>query len=136
MHYSAGRGTNGGDGGDGGTINVFVDEDETHLLLATLWETRPGEGGPAGRHGDPGRGGRGGRGGAGCKWSVALHSSAHFLLRTHLRTELVGYKYYCTDNCVGRESQTSMSRALVATGSQVGNGTYIHAHPSYYRLVT
>lgn len=87
-NYSAGRGTNGGDGGDGGTIDVFLDEDETHLLLACSWDTRRGKGGPPGRHGNPGRGGRGGRGGAGCTWSVALQSSTHFLLRSHLGLNL------------------------------------------------
>ncbi|KAF7506176.1 hypothetical protein GJ744_012156 [Endocarpon pusillum] len=103
---NAGRGTNGGDGGHGGTINVFLAEDETHLLLACSWDTRRGKGGLAGRHGNPGRGGRGGRGGAGCTW-----------------TELVGYNYYCTSNCVGTRSEPSVSRALVTTGSRVGSGT-------------
>jgi hypothetical protein len=82
LNYSAGRGTNGGDRGDGGTINVFLDEDDSHLLLASSWDTTGGKVGPADRHGNPGRGRRGGRGGAGCKWSVALQSSTHFLLRS------------------------------------------------------
>ena len=65
---SAGEGTNGGDGGDGGTIQVFVDQDNIHLLLSVHWDVRGGKGGPPGKHGEPGRGGIGGKGGAGHKW--------------------------------------------------------------------
>ena len=65
---SAGEGTDGADGGDGGTIQIYVDQDNIHLLLAVHWDVRGGKGGPPGRHGKPGRGGIGGKGGAGHKW--------------------------------------------------------------------
>ena len=65
---SAGEGTDGGDGGDGGAIQIFVDQDNIHLLLAVHWDIQGGEGGPPGRHGEPGRGGIGGKGGLGHKW--------------------------------------------------------------------
>lgn len=45
------------------------------------------------------------------------------MLTASLRTELVGYKYYCTSACVGRapDSHSSVSTAL----SHVGSGTYV-----------
>lgn len=66
--YSAGEGSNGADGGDGGTIQIIVDEENIHLLLAVQWDIRGGQGGEPGRHGKPGKGGKGGRGGKGYKW--------------------------------------------------------------------
>ncbi|KAE9381855.1 hypothetical protein N431DRAFT_291247, partial [Stipitochalara longipes BDJ] len=64
----AGAGTNGANGGKGGIIKIYVDENNTHLLLATNWEVSGGKGGPAGQHGSPGPGGKGGKGGLGVTW--------------------------------------------------------------------
>ncbi|MCJ1381811.1 hypothetical protein MMC17_004922 [Xylographa soralifera] len=97
---NAGEGTNGADGGDGGTVQISVDEHNMHLLLATTWDVRGGRGGEPGRHGEPGRGGIGGEGGSGHTWS-----------------ELVGFQYHCTKNCVGNSTSTS-STALVGAGSR------------------
>jgi hypothetical protein len=65
---SAGAGSNGADGGKGGMINICVDEDKTHLLLATTWDISGGKGGGAGEHGIPGPGGKGGEGGRSFTW--------------------------------------------------------------------
>jgi hypothetical protein len=65
---SAGTGTNGGDAGNGGQVRLYVDEDKTHLLLATSWEVCGGKGGVAGEHGTPGPGGKGGKGGRNITW--------------------------------------------------------------------
>ncbi|KAI8627526.1 hypothetical protein F5Y19DRAFT_486768 [Xylariaceae sp. FL1651] len=62
---NAGRGSKGGDGGGGGTIEIVVDEDEAHLLMAVKWDLSGGKGGQPGRHGRPGAGGKGGKGGKG-----------------------------------------------------------------------
>ena len=59
---------NGADGGHGGDIRIYVDEENTHLLLASHCDTSGGKGGAPGSHGKPGRGGRGGVGGAGYRW--------------------------------------------------------------------
>ncbi|KAE8448991.1 hypothetical protein EG329_008579 [Mollisiaceae sp. DMI_Dod_QoI] len=87
---NAGAGTNGGDGGNGGQVRLYVDEDETHLLLATSWEVRGGKGGVAGEHGAPGPGGKGGKGGQDISWR-----------------EQNGYQYKCTPNCAGRTTAPS-----------------------------
>lgn len=50
----AGRGTNGGNGGNGGTIDIILNEDSTHLLMAVSTDVRGGPGDVAGRHGRPG----------------------------------------------------------------------------------
>jgi hypothetical protein len=68
IYSSAGGGSNGADGGKGGRIRIYVDEDKTHLLLATSWDVNGGKGGPAGEHGVPGPGGKGGKGGQGYTW--------------------------------------------------------------------
>ena len=65
---SAGRGSNGADGGDGGTIEISVDEDNTHLLFAVQYDVKGGKGGSPGCHGQAGSGGQGGNGGAGHEW--------------------------------------------------------------------
>ena len=52
----------------GGTIEISVDEDNTHLLFATQWDVSGGDGGAPGRHSRPGREGAGGVGGAKYKW--------------------------------------------------------------------
>jgi hypothetical protein len=49
-------------------INICVDEDNTHLLLATTWDISGGKGGGAGEHGIPGPGGKGGEGGRSFTW--------------------------------------------------------------------
>ncbi|KAL9045598.1 MAG: hypothetical protein Q9214_001384 [Letrouitia sp. 1 TL-2023] len=105
MPGSAGRGTEGAVGGDGGSIEIFVDEDATHLLFASNWDVRGGQGGEPGRHGQPGKGGHRGIGGKGHKW-----------------TELVGYTYTCTPNCVGSRTD-SASKSLVRTTSKIGSST-------------
>ena len=66
--YSAGEGSNGANGGDGGTIQIFVDEENIHLLLAVQWDLSGGQGGEPGRHGKSGNGGKGGPGGRGHTW--------------------------------------------------------------------
>ena len=66
--YSAGRGSHGADGGLGGTIEVSVDEDNTHLLLVVQYDVNGGDGGEPGKHGAAGLQGAGGVGGAGHKW--------------------------------------------------------------------
>jgi hypothetical protein len=65
---SAGSGTYGADGGNGGSIDILVDENMTHLLIAVEWDTRGGSGGPPGHHGKPGKGGPGGKGGVAYEW--------------------------------------------------------------------
>jgi hypothetical protein len=70
--HRAGNGTDGADGGRGGTIQIHVDEDKTHLLVAVDWEVKGGQGGPPGQHGTPGLGGKGGPGGQPLSWSVCM----------------------------------------------------------------
>ena len=70
LSYSAGLGTNGADGGSGGTIEVFVDEESTHLLFAVQFEVHGGKEGKPGCHGKPGKEGLGGNGGGGHTWYV------------------------------------------------------------------
>ncbi len=65
---SAGTGTNGGDAGNGGQVRIYVDENKTHLLLATIWDVRGGKGGVPGKHGTPGPLGKGGKGGQNIIW--------------------------------------------------------------------
>ena len=67
-NLSAGQGTHGANGGDGGFIELHVDEQNTHLLLAVKWDVRGGLGGAPGLHGNPGAAGRGGHGGQGHVW--------------------------------------------------------------------
>ena len=66
--HSAGRGSNGADGGVGGTIEISVDEDNTHLLFAVQCNVSGGDGGAPGHHGKPGREGVRGIGGARYQW--------------------------------------------------------------------
>ncbi|KAN0122123.1 hypothetical protein V8E51_000449 [Hyaloscypha variabilis] len=94
----AGAGTNGADGGKGGKIQVCVDENNTHLLLAMSWEVSGGKGGASGEHGSPGLGGKGGKGGLGVTWE-----------------EQNGYQYRCTDNCAGRTTQPASSVKALAS---------------------
>ncbi|KAI9711435.1 MAG: hypothetical protein M1812_007180 [Candelaria pacifica] len=103
--FSAGQGSNGANGGDGGTIEISVDEDNLHLLLAVDLDVRGGEGGAPGFHGQPGQGGQGGNGGAGHKWR-----------------ELVGYRFQCTSSCIG-QGGSSTSSSLVRARSVVGTST-------------
>jgi hypothetical protein len=65
---SAGHGTDGADGGNGGIVQIILDENNTHLLMAVKYDVRGGQGGNPGQHGQPGDGGTGGRGGDGHKW--------------------------------------------------------------------
>ena len=72
-----------------------MDEDNTHLLLATNWDVQGGAGGAPGRHGKPGQGGKGGKGGAGHKWQV---SSNIYCQRWLLIVALgVGQNWLATD---------------------------------------
>ncbi|KAH8600119.1 hypothetical protein B0O99DRAFT_737601 [Bisporella sp. PMI_857] len=82
-----GRGTHGADGGPGGTIEIHVEEDKTHLLMAVNWQVNGGKGGAPGQHGRGGAGGIGGIGGQGYSWD-----------------EQTGYRYRCTSNCMGRDT--------------------------------
>ncbi|OCL06100.1 hypothetical protein AOQ84DRAFT_366097, partial [Glonium stellatum] len=102
---NAGRGTDGASGGDGGDIEVRLHENNTHLLLATSCNVKGGKGGAAGRHGSPGKGGKGGKGGPGHRWN-----------------EMVGYKYYCTSACIGRNGVPGESTTLVRLKSAVDSG--------------
>ncbi|KAI1420346.1 hypothetical protein F5Y12DRAFT_773664 [Xylaria sp. FL1777] len=92
---SAGQGGNGGDGGDGGTIEIFVDEDQAHLLMAVKWDLSGGKGGQPGKHGQPGRGGRGGKGGKGYEWK-----------------QCDGYVYSCTARCLGGDTTTNSNNVV------------------------
>ena len=101
-----------------------MDEDNTHLLLATNWDVQGGAGGAPGRHGQPGQGGKGGKGGAGHKWQVSSNVHCQRLLLIYClgcRSELVGYRYDCTSRCIG-QTDTSKSTSLVRAGSRVGSG--------------
>ncbi|KAF2826494.1 hypothetical protein CC86DRAFT_417683 [Ophiobolus disseminans] len=100
----AGRGSNGADGGSGGDIHIIVDESSTHLLMSVSWDLKGGIGGRAGHHGNPGEGGTGGKGGMGWQWE-----------------EIVGYKYFCTDNCIKADAYVPTS-ALARVGSQLNAG--------------
>ena len=66
--FSAGQGTSGADGGEGGAIEIHLHEDNTHLLMAAVWNIDGGHGGAPGHHGNAGQGGPGGSGGKGHKW--------------------------------------------------------------------
>ncbi|KAK5123601.1 hypothetical protein LTR85_002639 [Meristemomyces frigidus] len=110
---NAGRGTDGGNGGDGGAIQVVLGAHSTHLLFALQWKVDGGRGGSAGQHGNPGKGGKGGAGGTAHEWN-----------------QFVGYKYYCTPNCVGKDafSPSASSNALVRVNSTLAKqGTNIRA---------
>ena len=71
---SAGRGSHGAPGGQGGSVTIYVDEHDTHLLQAASWDVRGGFGGEEGHHGEPGIGGAGGAGGQRFIWWVPLRS--------------------------------------------------------------
>jgi len=89
---SGGVGCPGADGGSGGSIKIYVDEDKTHLLLATYIDVKGGKGGEAGEHGKPGAGGRGGKGEQGHRWK-----------------EPAGFQYRCTPDCAGKKGVTQPS---------------------------
>ncbi|GIZ44888.1 hypothetical protein CKM354_000807300 [Cercospora kikuchii] len=112
---NAGRGTNGGNGGDGGSIQILLGHDMTHLLYAVSWDVSGGSGTPAGEHGRAGKGGAAGVGGVGTDWE-----------------QFVGYRYRCTPNCLGKNTQeiraTSPSNALLmASTSLARSGTRVRA---------
>ncbi|KAG8529861.1 uncharacterized protein KY384_005342 [Bacidia gigantensis] len=99
---NAGLGTNGADGGRGGTVEISIDEDNTHLLFAVQWDTRGGKGGKPGRHGNPGSEGTGGNGGVGHQWS-----------------ELVGYRYRCSVMGSANSSIVAAIRAQAVEGNNL-----------------
>lgn len=65
---SAGKGSSGGNGGTGGSIEIIVDDSQTHLLMALDWDIRGGTGGRPGQHGHAGKAGLKGFGGKGHDW--------------------------------------------------------------------
>ncbi|KAF1992020.1 hypothetical protein K402DRAFT_459220 [Aulographum hederae CBS 113979] len=68
---NGGLGSKGGNGGNGGKTEIWMSEENVHLILAVNWVLEAGQGGKAGYHGLSGSGGPGGQGGSGYIWKEA-----------------------------------------------------------------
>lgn len=74
--------------------------------MAVSWDVRGGTGGNPGKHGNPGSGGKGGKGGQGWRWE-----------------KIIGYKPYCTDNCIKSGETAASSNAIAKATTHLSANT-------------